>query len=109
MTTLDEIAEALNSTVSSQSGVTFASMGSTSLDPKFIGALSSAPENVICGPLEGSIGVYIYQVKGRDNGSFYTEDDAALYEQQKSQYNAQQIVPTMMTDAKVKDNRARFF
>ena len=109
MSSLEEIAEALGSSVSNQSGVAFAAMGSTSLDPKFIGALSVAPENTICGPLAGTIGVYVYQVKGRDNGSFYTEDDAARFEQQKNQYNAQQIVPAMMAEANVKDNRARFF
>ena len=51
----------------------------------------------------------MYQVKGRDTGSFYTEDDAALYELQKNQYNSQMLMSVMMDDADVKDNRARFF
>ena len=106
---LEAVAEALNSTVSSQSGVTFAALGATQLDPKFIGALSVAPENEISGPVAGSIGVYVYQVKGRDTGSYYTEDDAARYEAQKTQYNTQLLLPVMMNDANVKDNRARFF
>jgi len=106
---LQEIADALETTVSSQSGVTFSSLGSSTLDPKFIGALSNAPVGEICGPLAGTIGVYIFQVKGRDTGSFYTEDDANLYESQKAQYNAQMLKSIMMDDAEVKDNRARFF
>ena len=109
MTSLEAIADALGTTVSSQSGVTFAAMGSGTLDPKFIGALSNAPVGVVSGPVPGTIGVYVYQVKGRDTGSFYTEDDAALYELQKNQYNSQMLMSVMMDDADVKDNRARFF
>ena len=109
MTDLQEIADALETTVSSQSGVTFSTIGSSMLDPKFIGALSNAPVGELCGPLAGTIGVYVFQVKGRDTGSFYTEDDAKLYENQKAQYNAQMLRSIMMDDAEVKDNRARFF
>ena len=106
---LESIAEALNTTVSSQSGVTFAALGASTLDPKFIGAIASAPEGKICGPVAGSIGSYVFQVKGRDTGSYYTEDDAALYESQKNQYNSQMLLSVMMNDAEVKDNRARFY
>lgn len=109
MTDLQEIADALGTNVSTQTGVTFASLGASQLDPMFIGALSVAPENQICGPLAGSIGTYIYKVTGRDTGAYYTDDDASLYEAQKNQYNSQMILPVMMDDANVKDNRARFF
>lgn len=109
LTDLQAVADALDATISSQTGVTFASMGSSTLDPKFIGSLSKAPVGVLCGPVAGTIGVYVYQVKGRDTGSFYTEDDAALFEQQKNQYNSQILMSVMMDDADVKDNRARFF
>ena len=107
--TLEEVADKLGYTVSSQSGVTFSSLGSSSLDPKFIGAISNAPVGVLSGPVPGSIGVYVFQVTGRDTGSFYTEDDAALYEQQKNSYNTQLLLSVMQDDADVKDNRARFF
>lgn len=109
LTTLDAVAEALGSSVSSQSAVTFAAMGASTLDPKFIGALSAAPQDKICGPVAGSVGAYVFKVTGRDTGSFYTEDDAAMYEAQKNSYNSQMLLPVMMEDAKVKDNRARFF
>ena len=109
LTTLEEVADKLGYTVSSQSGVTFSTMGSGQLDPKFIGALSNAPVGVLSGPVPGSIGVYVFQVTGRDTGSFYTEDDADLYEQQKNAYNSQMLLSVMLDDADVKDNRARFF
>ena len=45
----------------------------------------------------------------RETGSFYTESDAKNANAQILNYNIQNIVPVMMQDAKVKDNRARFF
>ena len=106
---MNAIAEALSTTVSTKEGVAFSSMTSQGLDPKFIGAASVAQDGVICGPVAGNIGVYVYKVTGRDTGAFYTEDDAKAREAQLAQYSAQMIVPTMMDDAEVVDNRARFF
>ena len=106
---LEQIAENLNSTVSSQSGIAFSSLSAQSLDPKFIGALSVAPEGKICGPVAGSIGVYVFKVTGRDTGAFYTEDDARNRDLQEAQYLTQYLIPVMMQDKDVKDNRARFY
>jgi len=109
LTTLEAIAEKLGTSVSSQNDVTFSSMTSQGLDPKFIGAISSSPVGQICGPVAGTIGVYVYQVTGHDTGAFYTEDDAKTYKAQENSYFAQSLVSVMMNDADVKDNRARFF
>ena len=109
LTDLQAVADKLGTTVSSQSGVAFSSMNSQGLDPKFIGAASVAPENTVCGPVAGSIGIYVFKVTGRDTGSFYTEDDAKTRSSQMNSYLSQMIVPVMMDDADVKDNRARFF
>ncbi len=106
---LQAIAEKLGTTVSTQNDIAFASMGAQGLDPKFIGALSVAPEGKVCGPVAGSIGVYVYKVTGRETGSFFTEDDARSRDEQMSRYSAQMIIPTMMQDADIKDNRARFY
>ena len=46
---------------------------------------------------------------GRETGAFFTEDDAKARDAQMTQYSTQMLVPTMMEDADVKDNRARFF
>ena len=108
LTDLEAVAEKLNTAVSSQSGVAFSAM-SRSLDPKFIGAIASAKEGVLSGPVAGSYGVYVFQVTGRDTGAYYTEDDAKTYNSQMTSYEAQMILPVMMDDADVKDNRARFF
>ena len=106
---LNAVAEALGRTVSTKEDVAFTSLTSTGLDPKFIGAASVAEDGKVCGPVVGNIGVYVYKVTGRDNGAFFTEDDAKLRDSQMTQYSTQMVVPVMMNDADVKDNRARFF
>ncbi len=106
---MEAIAEALGTTVSTKEAVAFSSLTSQGLDPKFIGAASVAEDGKICGPLAGNIGVYVYKVTGRDTGAFFTEDDAKARDAQMAQYSTQMLVPTMMDDADVKDNRARFF
>ncbi len=109
LTDLEAIATALNTTVSTKDGVAFSSLTSQGLDPKFIGAASVSEDGKICGPVAGSIGVYVYKVTGRDTGAFFTEDDAKARDLQMTQYTSQMVVPVMMDDADVKDNRARFF
>ena len=109
LTDLQAIAEKLGTTVSSHSGVAFASMNAQGLDPKFIGAVSVAPVGKVSAPVAGSIGVYVYKVTNRETGAFFTEDDAKNRQAQMNMYSSQMIIPVMMTDADVKDNRARFY
>ena len=106
---MESVAEALGTNVSTKTGVAFTSLTSQGLDPKFIGAASVAEEGKISGPVAGAIGVYVYKVTGRDTGAFFTEDDAKLRDSQMAQYDAQMLLPVMMDDADVKDNRARFY
>ena len=106
---LQTIADTLGTTVSTKENITFASLTSQGLDPKFIGAVSVAEPDKISGPLAGNIGVYVYKVTGHDTGSFFTEDDAKARDSQMSQYSLQMLLPVMMQDVDVKDNRARFY
>ena len=109
MTDLEAIAEKLGTSVSTQNDVAFASMSARSMDPKFVGAIAAAPEGKVSGPVAGSLGVYVFKVNGRETGSFYTESDAKNANAQILNYAAQMILPVMMDDADVQDNRARFF
>ena len=106
---LEEIADVLGTTVSNSASIAFSSLNSQGLDPAFIGAVAAAEENVVSAPVKGSYGVYVFRVNSRDTGSFYTEDDAKANNVRMMQYSLQTIVPVMMDDADVKDNRARFF
>ena len=109
LTDLAAVAEALGTTVSSKEDVTFASFTSAGLDNKFIGAASVAEVGALNGPLQGNTGVYVYTVTDRSEGAFFTEDDAALREQQMSYSALQMLLPVMMDEAEVKDNTARFY
>lgn len=100
-------AEALDATVSTKEGISFAS--AQSFDPKFAGAVAGAEEGTLTGPVAGTMGVYVFTVTSREAGSFFTEEDAETRFNQIAQYSSQMVVPVMMQDADVKDNRARFF
>ena len=106
---MQAIADALETTISIQDDVVFTTTGYQSLDPKFVGAASVAEDGKISAPVAGNIGVYVYKVTGRETGASFTEEDAKNLANQKSYYAAQMLLPTMMEDADVKDNRARFF
>lgn len=106
-TSLEEIATVLNASVNTREGVSFAS--ANGIDPALAGAASVAAEGQICGPVVGAPGIYVFKVSGKKEGAFFTEEDAANYEAQKAMYSTQMIVPEMMSNADVKDNRARFF
>ena len=109
LTDLEAIAEKLGTTVSTKDGVAFSSFSSQGLDPKFIGAAYASEDNVVCGPVAGNNGVYVYKVTGRETQDFYTEENANQHNAQRAQYTSQMVVPVMMDDADVKDNRARFY
>ncbi|MBQ6254403.1 MAG: SurA N-terminal domain-containing protein [Bacteroidales bacterium] len=109
LTDLQVIADTLHSMVNPGVDVRFASLTGQGLDPKFIGAVSVAPLGEICGPVAGTIGTYVFKVNSRETESFYTEEDAKNYAAQVNAYTSQMILPVMMQEAEVKDNRARFF
>lgn len=106
--TLEAIAEKLGTQVVNDEEISFATMV-RSFDPAALGAMAVAPLNQISGPVAGARGVYVFKVNSRDTESFYTEEDAKNKNLQFSQYASNSILPVMMEDADVKDNRARFF
>lgn len=106
---LDAVAEKLGVTKSTKDGVAFSSFSSQGLDPKFIGAAYASEDNVVCGPVAGNNGVYVYKVTGRETQDFYTEESAQQHSAQRAQYATQMVVPVMMDDVDVTDNRARFY
>lgn len=109
LSTLESIADALGTTVSTSEDVTFASLTSQASDPRFAGAVSVSAEGAISKPFVGSRGVYVYKVTKHATGSFFTEDDAKRQEASAAQMAAQMLIPVMQQDGNVKDNRARFY
>ena len=104
--TIEEVAERLGAQVEHRDAM---SLGSTSVEPALIGAVASAKDGAIYGPVAGMMGSYIVSVKNREVGAFYTEEDAKNLAAQKAQYLSQLILPVMQEYDNVKDNRERFF
>ena len=109
LTSLEAIAEALGTTVSKQTGVSFGAPGSQQFDPKFIGFVAGATPSTLVGPVAGNIGAYIFTVDSRETGAFFTEDDAKARSNQVFGYQVQMIPTILEKAAKVIDNRAKFF
>ena len=108
LTSLEEIAEKLGTTVSNLTDVTFSTTSAPTTEPSFVGAVAAAKEGVISGPVAGVMGTYIFQVNGRETGAYYTEEDARNYQARLDSYHAQMLLSLMM-DKTVDDNRARFY
>ena len=104
--TIQDAAQKLGVEVEHSEAVSFAS---STLDPAVTGAAVVAEDGVVFGPVNGSMGVYVFTTSNRQLGAFYTEDDAKLRNQQKSQYMSQYIIPVMCDIAGVVDNRERFY
>ena len=104
--TIEEVAERLGVQVEHRDAM---SLGSTSIEPALIGAIASAKEGEIYGPVAGVMGTYVVSVSGKQTGSFYTEADAKNLATQKAQYLSQLILSVMQDYDNVKDNRERFF
>lgn len=109
LTDINAVAEALGETVSSREGIAFGSLNTESLDPAFIGALSGAEEGVVSGPVAGNIGIYVFVVKGRETGAFYTEDDVRIKASQVQAYQINALPGIFSERGDVKDYRAKFF
>lgn len=103
---MEEVSERLGVEVEHSEAV---SLASNTLDPAMLGAAVTINDGVIFGPVKGAMGVYVFQTSNRQLGSFYTEDDARLREQQKTQYMGQFILSVMAENAGVEDNRERFY
>ena len=77
--------------------------------PRFAGAVAVAPEQQLCGPVVGEIGVYVFRVDERLDGAFYTENDALKMAYNLANFQIQMIPLVLQESAKVEDRRARFF
>ena len=108
LSSLEAVAEKLGATVSNLSDVTFSTNSAPTTEPAFVGAVAAAKEGVLSGPVAGIMGTYVFQVNGREVGSYYTEDDAKSAQARLDSYHAQMLLP-LMSEKAVDDNRARFY
>lgn len=108
-TDLEQIAAAFNTTVNNDESLTFSILGNRAADPALLGAAFAAEEGKLVGPVKGAFGIYFLKVNSREAGSYYTEDDAKVFEQQKAQYSSQAIMEILKDAYEVVDNREKFY
>ena len=108
LTSLEEIAEKLGTTVSHYPGLSFGSSQYSQNDPALIGAVAAAEPGTIQ-TVGGSVGVYVFEVADRTAGSFFSEADAATQLARTASYHNSILESVIANEAEIKDNRARFF
>ena len=108
LTTLDQVADKLGTTVSHYPGLSFGSTQYAQNDPAFVGAASVADEGTLQ-TVKGNIGVYVFEVTNRSAGNFFSEADAATQQARKASYHTSILQDVIANEAEIKDNRARFF
>ena len=106
-TTLQDVANLYNATVSHASALSFGSQYQS--NGALLGALAGAREGEISGPVKAEFGVTVFSLASKQEGSYYTREDAGIYRQQKADYTLQVLDQVMSTEADIKDYRARFF
>ena len=106
---LEQIAENYNVSVSNRADISFSPTSAAAVEPALLGAVYKAQIGEISGPVKGNQAVYMFKLIRRDQGAFFTEDDAKSFTSQKAQYSTQMLMPVMEEAAGVVDNRARYF
>ncbi len=108
LTTLEQVAETLGTTVSHYPGISFGSTQFNQNDPALVGAVAAAPEGTIQ-TVGGNVGVYVFEVSNRKAGNFFSENDAATQLARKASWHNSILQSVIANEADIKDNRARFF
>jgi peptidyl-prolyl cis-trans isomerase D len=108
LTTLEQVAETLGTTVSHYPGISFGSTQFNQNDPALVGAVAAAPEGTIQ-TVGGNVGVYVFEVSNRTAGNFFSDNDAATQLARKASWHNSILQSVIANEADIKDNRARFF
>ena len=106
LSSMEAIAQALGVEVETNTDLALAS---PMVEPALLGTILATESGKISAPTAGILGVYVAKVNAKKDNAYYTEEDARMYDAQKAQYTAQQVVPAMMELNDVTDNRERFF
>ena len=105
---LEVLAEKFGTAVSHADGICFTNVD-MSMEPMLLGAVASAPEGKVVGPIKGVMGVYWFEVTKTDTGEYYTEADALNRNTQKALSVMRSLTEIVSQQADVKDYRAKFY
>lgn len=109
LTTIEDVAKALDKTVTNVDNVSFDSYKSYGNEPALIGAIAGCEQGKLTAPVKGNTAIYVVTVTERSEGAFYTDEDAKAYQAQKAQYSSQMVIPVLLQSTGSVDNRERFY
>ena len=104
---LQDVASRYETTVNHGTALSFGSQYQA--NGKLLGALVNAETGKLYGPIKTEYGVTVFQLLGREVGSYYTDTDVKTYAGQKADYTVQVLDQVISSEAEIKDYRARFF
>jgi parvulin-like peptidyl-prolyl isomerase len=118
-TSIEDAAGKTGLTVNTATDISFsgsAFISGAGLEPKLQGSVAGAPENVLTGPVKGSLGAYLFTVTRRYTGAAYTVEEEKTREQYMEKYDQmtlmqryQEFYNVLEKVADVQDRRGRFF
>ena len=109
---LSSIAAKLNVSVDTLDSISFNGyhMGAYGMEPKLQAAVVTAEANTLVGPVKGANGVYMFQVNNQyDNPNAITAEAVRGQQQQKYMMKLRYIQTALTDNAKIVDQRNKFF
>jgi peptidyl-prolyl cis-trans isomerase D len=110
--TLEEIAEGFGSEVSDFSDVTYGAyyMAGPGLEPRLIGAISTAEKDAVSAPVKGMSGVYVFQVtEVKDAATQTAEAEQVRAQAVQESMTAQYALQAVQQMAEIEDLRGKYF
>lgn len=110
--TLEEIAEGFGSEVSDFSDVTYGAyyMAGPGLEPRLIGAISTAEKDAVSTPVKGMSGVYVFQVtEVKDAATQTAEAEQVRAQAVQESMTAQYALQAVQQMAEIEDLRGKYF
>ena len=86
-------------------------IGNIGMEPKLNALITFSPENMVSEPVAGNNGVYVFKVLNRTNNqqSYVEEDQIRNLEAANSYRLGGMVYRHLQQNAKIEDNRIRFF
>jgi len=109
---IEAVANKLDLNILRASGVSFGSVvvQGVGIEPRLVGAVAGTPEHTLGGPVQGTMGVYVFNVDNREVGAAYTREDEILRSRMIfMQGRMFEFLPVLEKAAKVRDWRFRYF
>lgn len=106
---INAIAEALNTTVDTVTGVAFGGyLGRNGMEPKATSAIAAKKDTGIIGPVQGASGVYVISVDSNTKGEPNDVNNIRLRYENQGANGLNYLMPTLQSRIKIVDNRLTY-